>query len=174
MVCRFVYISVVEMPVEDGIRTGVGGFEHELFPFLGKTFRKIEDGVMLRIDQFDLATPVLVASRFHRRQGHVIDMIVLVIIFFGRWQYEPRACGHLVDRFARTIYPKTTIGRKMDKLVVRTNFRLVGRSRHIECVHLVADRRSLVPAESADRHRFEFVVRHVEPAISRKQREQIE
>ena len=84
VVCRFAGIRVVEMPVEDGIRTGVGSFEDKLLPFAGEAFRKIKDGVMLRIDQFDLPAPVFAASRFDRRQGSVVDMIVPVIIFFGR------------------------------------------------------------------------------------------
>ena len=64
VVCRFAGIRVVEMPVEDGIRTGVGSFEDKLLPFAGEAFRKIKDGVMLRIDQFDLPAPVFAASRF--------------------------------------------------------------------------------------------------------------
>ena len=75
VVCRFAGIRVVEMPVEDGIRTGVGSFEDKLLPFAGEAFRKIKDGVMLRIDQFDLPAPVFAASRFDRRQGSVVDMI---------------------------------------------------------------------------------------------------
>lgn len=76
VVCRFAGIRVVEMPVEDGIRTGVGSFEDKLLPFAGEAFRKIKDGVMLRIDQFDLPAPVFATSRFDRRQGSVVDMIV--------------------------------------------------------------------------------------------------
>lgn len=45
VVCRFAGIRVVEMPVEDGIRTGVGSFEDKLLPFAGEAFRKIKDGV---------------------------------------------------------------------------------------------------------------------------------
>lgn len=59
VVCRSAGIRVVEMPVEDGIRTGVGSFEDKLLPFAGEAFRKIKDGVMLRIDQFDLPAPCL-------------------------------------------------------------------------------------------------------------------
>ncbi len=113
VVCRFAGIRVVEMPVEDGIRTGVGSFEDKLLPFAGEAFRKIKDGVMLRIDQFDLPAPVFAASRFDRRQGSVVDMIVPVIIFFGRRQYEPRACDHPADRFARAVHPETAVRRKI-------------------------------------------------------------
>ena len=45
VVCRCAGIRVVEMPVEDGIRTGVGSFEDKLLPFAGEAFRKIKDGV---------------------------------------------------------------------------------------------------------------------------------
>ena len=38
VVCRFAGIRVVEMPVEDGIRTGVGSFEDKLLPFAGEAF----------------------------------------------------------------------------------------------------------------------------------------
>ena len=174
VVCRFAGIRVVEMPVEDGIRTGVGSFEDKLLPFAGEAFRKIKDGVMLRIDQFDLPAPVFAASRFDRRQGSVVDMIVPVIIFFGRRQYEPRACDHPADRFARAVHPETAVRRKMDKPVVGADFRLVGRAWHVERVYPVTDSGCLVPAETADGHREEFVVRHVEPAASRKEREQVE
>ena len=55
-----------EMPIKDGIRAGMGGLEHELLPFVGETFREVEDSARFRIDQFDLPVPVLSASRFHR------------------------------------------------------------------------------------------------------------
>ena len=101
-------------------------------------------------------------------------MIVPVIIFFGRRQYEPRACDHPADRLARAVHPETAVRRKMDKPVVGADFRLVGRARHVERVYPVTDSGCLVPAETADGHREEFVVRHVEPAASRKEREQVE
>ena len=66
VVRRFADIVFVEMPIKDGIRAGMGGLEHELLPFVGETFREVEDSARFRIDQFDLPVPVLSAARFHR------------------------------------------------------------------------------------------------------------
>ena len=63
----FTEIGGVEMPVEGGVGTCMSCFEDELFRFAGEAFGQVEDGVMLRIDQFDLPALLGGASRLDRR-----------------------------------------------------------------------------------------------------------
>ena len=48
-------IAFVQMPVNRSVTAGVGGLEDKFLGLSGKAFRKVENGVMLGIDQFDLA-----------------------------------------------------------------------------------------------------------------------
>ena len=51
-------IAFVQMPVNRSITAGVGGLEDKFLRLSGEAFRKVENGVMLGIDQFDLAVQV--------------------------------------------------------------------------------------------------------------------
>ena len=57
-------IAFVQMPVNRSVTAGVGGLEDKFLGLSGKAFRKVENGVMLGIDQFDLAVQVLPAAGF--------------------------------------------------------------------------------------------------------------
>ena len=48
-------IAFVQMPVNRSVTAGVGGLEDKFLGLPGEAFRKVENGVMLGIDQFDLA-----------------------------------------------------------------------------------------------------------------------
>ena len=48
-------IAFVQMPVNRSVTAGVGGLEDKFLGLSGEAFRKVENGVMLGIDQFDLA-----------------------------------------------------------------------------------------------------------------------
>ena len=61
----------------------------------GKAFRKVENGVMLGIDQFDLAVQVLPAAGFYRRERDIIDVIVAVVILLCGRKHEH---GRLIIR----------------------------------------------------------------------------
>ena len=56
-------IAFVQMPVNRSITAGVGGLEDKFLGLPGEAFRKVENGVMLGIDQFDLAVQVFARSR---------------------------------------------------------------------------------------------------------------
>ena len=71
-------IAFVQMPVNRSVTAGVGGLEDKFLGLSGKAFRKVENGVMLGIDQFDLAVQVLPAAGFYRRERDIIDVIVAV------------------------------------------------------------------------------------------------
>jgi hypothetical protein len=46
----FAQVFVVDMPVQDSFRTGVGGPEDEAFQLAGKAFRQVKRRIMLGID----------------------------------------------------------------------------------------------------------------------------
>lgn len=73
-------IAFVQMPVNRSVTAGVGGLEDKFLGLSGEAFRKVENGVMLGIDQFDLAVQVLPAAGFYRRERDIIDVIVAVVI----------------------------------------------------------------------------------------------
>ena len=84
-------IAFVQMPVNRSVTAGVGGLEDKFLGLSGEAFRKVENGVMLGIDQFDLAVQVLPAAGFYRRERDIIDVIVAVVILLcGR---KPRTTG---------------------------------------------------------------------------------
>lgn len=85
----------------------MGGLEDKFLGLPGEAFRKVENGVMLGIDQFDLAVQVLPAAGFYRRERDIIDVIVAVVILLRGRKHEPRAADHPVDRLAGTIDPGT-------------------------------------------------------------------
>ena len=104
-------IAFVQMPVNRSITAGVGGLEDKFLGLPGEAFRKVENGVMLGIDQFDLAVQVLPAAGFYRRERDIIDVIVAVVILLRGWKHEPRAADHPVDRLAGTIDPVPSVRR---------------------------------------------------------------
>lgn len=62
-------IAFVQMPVNRSVTAGVGGLEDKFLGLSGEAFRKVENGVMLGIDQFDLAVQVLPAAGFTGGSG---------------------------------------------------------------------------------------------------------
>ena len=89
----------------------MGGLEDKFLGLSGEAFRKVENGVMLGIDQFDLAVQVLPAAGFYRRERDIIDVIVAVVILLCGRKHEPRAADHPVDRLAGTIDPVPSVRR---------------------------------------------------------------
>ena len=82
------------------------------FPWLTEQLIwKVEKGVMLGIEQFDLAVLVLPAAGFYRRERDIIDVIVAVVILLRGRKHEPRAADHPVDRLAGTIDPVPSVRR---------------------------------------------------------------
>ena len=104
-------IAFVQMPVNRSVTAGVGGLEDKFLRLSGEAFRKVENGVMLGIDQFDLAVQVLPAAGFYRRERDIIDVIVAVVILLRGRKHEPRAADHPVDRLAGTIDPVPSVRR---------------------------------------------------------------
>ena len=104
-------IAFVQMPVNRSVTAGMGGLEDKFLRLSGEAFRKVENGVMLGIDQFDLAVQVLPAAGFYWRQRDIIDVIVAVVILLRGRKHEPRAADHPVDRLAGTIDPVPSVRR---------------------------------------------------------------
>lgn len=134
-----------------------------MLPRAGKSFGKVEDGSVFRIDDVNLFTGNLATAGFERGEGMVIEVVVAVVIFLGGGQDKPVAGGHLPDGFAGTVYAKAAVGGEVYLYVVGASGGIGPGEGNFQRIDGFAERGGPVAAVAANGDSGQFVVGFGEP-----------